>query len=125
MKTIRLPLPFIPIQLKAVTKILMLFVLLNGVLWITSQKAFAQGAVNFQIFYDELSPYGYWVDNLDFGYVWVPDVSPDFTPYGSNGHWIYAYEGWTWVSDYSWGWAPFHYGRLVLRLLLWVGVDAG
>ncbi len=19
--------------------------------------------------------------------------------------------GWTWLSDYPWGWAPFHYGR--------------
>jgi hypothetical protein len=22
--------------------------------------------------------------------------------------------GWTWVSDYSWGWAPFHYGRWIV-----------
>jgi hypothetical protein len=22
--------------------------------------------------------------------------------------------GWTWVSDWSWGWAPFHYGRWVI-----------
>jgi hypothetical protein len=27
------------------------------------------------------------------------------------GHWAYTDYGWTWVSDYEWGWAPFHYGR--------------
>src|SRR4029077_10313307 len=26
-------------------------------------------------------------------------------------HWILTEYGWTWVSDWSWGWAPFHYGR--------------
>ncbi len=79
---------------------------------ITPQKASAQGvSVGFQVFYDELSPYGTWVDNPDYGYVWVPDVAPGFTPYATNGHWVMTNEGWTWVSNYSWGWAPFHYGR--------------
>lgn len=27
------------------------------------------------------------------------------------GHWVNSDWGWCWVSDYSWGWAPFHYGR--------------
>jgi len=76
------------------------------------QTASAQGvSVSFQVFYDELSPYGTWVNNNDYGYVWVPDVAPGFTPYGSNGYWVFTEEGWTWVSDYPWGWAPFHYGR--------------
>ena len=34
-----------------------------------------------------------------------------FTPYSTNGYWVLTDEGWTWISDYSWGWAPFHYGR--------------
>ena len=34
-----------------------------------------------------------------------------FRPYYSNGHWAYTNYGWTWVSTYNWGWAPFHYGR--------------
>jgi hypothetical protein len=67
--------------------------------------------VSFQVFYDELSPYGQWLDNPDYGYVWLPDAGPDFVPYSTDGHWIMTEYGWTWVSDYSWGWAPFHYGR--------------
>ena len=66
---------------------------------------------SYQSFYDALSPYGQWINNPEYGYVWMPSVAPDFTPYGSNGHWVYTDEGWTWDSDYPWGWAAFHYGR--------------
>ncbi|MBL0336934.1 MAG: hypothetical protein IPP73_16890 [Chitinophagaceae bacterium] len=76
-----------------------------------STPAAAQSSVSFQLFYDDMSPYGEWIDNPDYGYVWVPDVSDDFAPYSSNGYWIYTDAGWTWYSDYAWGWAPFHYGR--------------
>jgi hypothetical protein len=90
---------------------LLLFVLCLGI-WVTPQKVSAQGAsVNFQVFYDDLSPYGTWVNNPEYGYVWVPNVAPGFTPYSTNGYWVYTDEGWTWVSNYPWGWAPFHYGR--------------
>jgi len=76
------------------------------------QKTSAQGGyVSFQVFYDDLSPYGMWINNPDYGYVWVPNVAPGFTPYATNGYWVLTDEGWTWVSNYSWGWAPFHYGR--------------
>ncbi len=76
------------------------------------QKAGAQDAsVSFQVFYDQLSPYGTWVDDPNYGYVWIPDAGPDFQPYSTNGHWVYTEYGWTWISDYPWGWAPFHYGR--------------
>jgi hypothetical protein len=64
-----------------------------------------------QVFYDELSPYGNWIDYPDEGYVWQPNVGPDFRPYDTNGSWAYTDYGWTWASNYSWGWAPFHYGR--------------
>jgi hypothetical protein len=67
--------------------------------------------VSYQNFYDALSPYGEWIDNPEYGYVWMPNVGPDFKPYATNGNWVYTDEGWTWASDYSWGWAPFHYGR--------------
>jgi len=97
--------------MKAITKIFILFLGLHAATWIAPQKASAQLSVDFQIFYDDLSPYGNWVDNSDYGYVWSPDVSSGFSPYSTRGHWIYTYAGWTWVSDYSWGWAPFHYGR--------------
>jgi hypothetical protein len=67
--------------------------------------------VSYQSFYDELSPYGNWINYPGYGYVWMPNAGPDFRPYASNGNWIYTDAGWTWASNYSWGWAPFHYGR--------------
>ena len=41
-------------------------------------------------------------------------VGADFTPYYTGGHWVLTEFGWTWVSDWSWGWAPFHYGRWII-----------
>jgi hypothetical protein len=70
-----------------------------------------QGNVDIQVFYDQLSPYGQWIDYPEYGYVWLPDVGPGFSPYETNGYWVMTDYGWTWVSDYSWGWAAFHYGR--------------
>jgi hypothetical protein len=67
--------------------------------------------MSYQTFYDQLSPYGSWVDYPGRGYVWVPQVDGDFVPYQSEGHWVYTDYGWTWASDYQWGWAAFHYGR--------------
>ena len=65
----------------------------------------------YQAFYDQLSPYGHWIDYPGMGYVFMPDVGPEFKPYSTNGHWLYTNEGWVWASDYNWGWATFHYGR--------------
>ncbi len=62
-----------------------------------------------------LDPYGTWVDDPTWGVVWVPyesTVGRDFEPY-TAGHWVYDNDDYVWVSDYSWGWAPFHYGRWV------------
>jgi hypothetical protein len=75
------------------------------------QASAQQDYVSFQVFYDELSPYGQWVDDARYGYVWIPDAGPDFMPYSTAGQWILTDYGWTWVSNYEWGWAPFHYGR--------------
>lgn len=76
-----------------------------------TQKATAQISISFQNFYDDLSPYGTWIYTQEYGYVWMPDVDESFMPYSTNGYWIYTDAGWTWVSNYAWGWAPFHYGR--------------
>jgi hypothetical protein len=94
-------------------KFISLLVILYTLIGIKSpEKVFAQGvSVSFQVFYDELSPYGTWVENPDYGYVWVPAVGPGFSPYATNGYWVFTEAGWTWVSYYPWGWAPFHYGR--------------
>jgi len=80
-----------------------------------SGKAFAQDDiyVSYQDFYDDLSPYGVWVNDPVYGYVWAPDVDDDFRPYFTSGHWAMTEFGNTWVSDYPWGWACFHYGRWV------------
>jgi hypothetical protein len=77
----------------------------------TKSNAQGQFGVSFQIFYDNLSAYGSWVNNSNYGYVWAPSVSRGFMPYATNGYWILTDFGWSWYSYYSWGWAPFHYGR--------------
>jgi len=90
-----------------------------------TQRAMAQDEdISLQSFYDELSPYGTWIQDPQYGYVWRPDVDQqDFRPYYSNGRWAMTEYGNTWVSDYEWGWAPFHYGRWVYnryRQWLWI-----
>ena len=101
--------------------VLGLLLLLTGF----TQRAMAQDEdVSLQSFYDELSPYGTWIQDPQYGYVWRPDVDQqDFRPYYSNGRWAMTEYGNTWVSDYDWGWAPFHYGRWVYnryRQWLWI-----
>jgi hypothetical protein len=90
--------------------IVTLMVIITSVIF-TGKASAQQPYVSFQLFYDELAPYGEWVDNPDLGYVWIPYAGPDFVPYSTFGHWIFTDYGWTWMSDYRWGWAPFHYGR--------------
>jgi hypothetical protein len=74
-------------------------------------KAQVSASISLQTFYDELDPYGQWVQDPDYGYVWIADAGPGFRPYYTRGHWVMTSYGSMWVSDYSWGWAPFHYGR--------------
>jgi hypothetical protein len=91
----------------------------------TTQTAKAQQEdVSLQSFYDELSPYGQWIQDPQYGYVWRPDVDQEeFRPYYSNGRWAMTEYGNTWVSNYDWGWAPFHYGRWVYnRYNSWVWI---
>lgn len=71
----------------------------------------AQMTVNY--FYDNLSPYGAWVDIEGYGRCWRPNVTlydASWRPYCDRGHWVYSDCGWYWDSDYSWG-VTFHYGR--------------
>lgn len=82
-----------------------------AVIAFAAQAAQAQVDVNVTIggFYDELAPYGRWVD-CSYGQCWVPErVAADWQPY-SNGQWIYTEYGWTWVSNDPWGGSPYHYG---------------
>ncbi len=78
------------------------------------QKAIAQyenSYLSYADFYENLAPYGQWIEDETLGYVWSPDVEGAFRPYFTNGHWAMTEFGNTWVSDYMWGWACFHYGR--------------
>ena len=71
------------------------------------------GDCNVSFFYESLYPYGNWLE-IDGQWCWQPSatvMSPDWAPYCRHGHWVNSDWGWCWVSDYSWGWAPFHYGR--------------
>jgi len=90
--------------------LILLGMMISSVIF-TKQASAQQADVSFQEFYDQLSPYGEWVDHPDWGYIWLPDVGEDFVPYSTAGSWVLTNYGWTWVSDYEWGWAPFHYGR--------------
>lgn len=65
-------------------------------------------------FHESLSPYGTWVQVENYGWCWQPSVAvvnTSWRPYCDDGHWLWTDNGWYWNSNYSWGWAPFHYGR--------------
>ena len=64
-------------------------------------------------FYENLSPYGSWVEVEGYGRCWRPTTvvyDATWQPYCDRGHWVYSDYGWYWNSDYSWG-VTFHYGR--------------
>lgn len=88
-----------------------------------TQSSAPAESITYQHFYDNLSPYGTWIDYPSYGHVWHPSVQGDFRPYLTNGYWDYSTEGWMWMSSYSWGWAPFHYGRWIYEDMygwLWI-----
>lgn len=100
--------------MKKASKLLLGILLVLGMSMASANKANASPAnfgVSFQVFYNELSPFGDWVMDPTYGYVWIPFVDQNFQPYVSNGYWTMTNFGNTWVSHYDWGWAPFHYGR--------------
>ena len=69
------------------------------------------GERDVSVFYDDLAPYGNWVDFPRYGFVWTPRHMPyGWRPY-TNGRWVLSDYGWTWISSFEWGWIPFHYGR--------------
>ncbi|MFN8007843.1 MAG: DUF6600 domain-containing protein [Terriglobia bacterium] len=60
----------------------------------------------------DLDSAGNWYNDSEYGRVWSPNLGVDWAPY-RNGRWIWCGGGlgWTWISDESWGWIPYHYGR--------------
>jgi hypothetical protein len=98
--------------MKTLYKIVAILILGLSASCVSQMSVSAQGEdVSFQVFYDQLSPYGNWIDYPEYGYVWIPEIGQDFIPYETDGYWIMTVYGWTWISGYPWGWAPFHYGR--------------
>ena len=74
-------------DMKKLIRIFTLLIILNIVFILFPEKISAQqGYMNYQGFYDQLSPYGQWVENPNFGYVWIPYEGSGFTPYLSNGY---------------------------------------
>jgi hypothetical protein len=69
---------------------------------------------------EDLDTAGTWHNDSEYGWIWSPRVSaPDWRPY-YYGHWVWVDPfGWTWVSDESWGWAPYHYGTWLQRPYGW------
>ena len=60
------------------------------------------------VFYDQLSPYGMWVDEPDVGRVFIPETA-NYVPY-TNGHWQYTSVGFVWKSGCEqFGWATSHH----------------
>src|SRR5690348_14538450 len=78
----------------------------------TGISAQPQEDASIKVFYDALSPFGQWLYDKNYGYVWTP-ADKKLRPYYTNGQWVMTEHGSTWVSLYPWGWAPFHYGRWV------------
>ncbi len=71
------------------------------------------------LFYRDISAYGDWWWNDQYGWVFSPYVDTGWRPY-TVGHWSYTTEyGWVWVSGEPFGWVCHHYGRW-----LWLD-DAG
>jgi hypothetical protein len=61
------------------------------------------------VFYDQLAPYGIWVEDPDLGTVFMPDDA-GYVPY-TNGNWEYTDVGMVWVSSEPFAWVTSHYGR--------------
>ena len=65
-----------------------------------------------------LEPYGEWVEDPVYGWIWIPYttvVGAEFTPYDSGGEWVYTDDyGWSFDSDYQWGWVAFHFGNWMM-----------
>jgi len=76
----------------------------------------AGASVSFEFFYENLNPYGEWIDTDDYGPCWRPSgMDAEWAPY-TDGYWAYTDAGWTWVSYEDFGSVTYHYGR-------WVRID--
>ncbi|MCW0218920.1 MAG: hypothetical protein OJI67_11415 [Prosthecobacter sp.] len=69
---------------------------------------------DYSMFYEELNPYGQWLEVEGYGYAWQPNLATRSTwrPY-VDGRWVWSDHGWAWDTPEPFGWATYHYGRWV------------
>lgn len=60
----------------------------------------------------DLNYYGSWYSDPGYGYLWRPyGVAYSWDPFYNGGSWAYYPGfGYTFVSNYAWGWMPYRYG---------------
>lgn len=113
MLVIFIPIRFKQLSMRNIFKHGLMLSALFFIFTLPAHRAAAQddAYVSYNDFYQDLAPYGQWIEDPQYGYVWSPNVDATFRPYYTNGNWVMTNYGNTWVSNYPWGWACFHYGR--------------
>ena len=78
----------------------------------TLKPALTDAGMQFGFFYSSLAPHGEWIEVESGTRVWRPFHIPhQWRPY-LIGRWVWTDEyGWYWMSDESFGWITYHYGR--------------
>ena len=75
-----------------------------------AKESFAQFGVS-GYFYNNLSPYGTWIEINNGVIVWRPTrIHLGWSPY-QEGRWIWTGDGWYWHSYEPFGYITYHYGR--------------
>lgn len=94
--------------------ILVVAAILFGALFVSPPSIANRYEPRVAIFYDDLAPYGSWVEHRVYGTIWIPATAAGWRPY-TYGRWVWTNEhGWYWDSAEEFGWATFHYGRWIL-----------
>src|SRR5213595_806652 len=94
-------------------KRILLALIVAGLVLPLADRATAETEVSLNLFYDNLSSSGNWIEVGNYGYCFQPNVAvndSNWRPY-ADGYWAYTDAGWTWVSYEDFGWATYHYGR--------------
>ncbi|VTP92638.1 DUF6600 domain-containing protein [Sphingobacterium daejeonense] len=84
-------------NLKTSTIFTALVLMFVGLFSVTSASAQGYEDVDYDVFHEELDPYGDWDYDDEYGNVWYPNEGRDFRPYSTNGYWTMTEYGNTWV----------------------------
>lgn len=99
-----------PRQKKPFIKLFRIFLLLAALVMALAGAGRA-ATEDVAMFYEELLPYGNWVDYGNYGPVWYPTrVTENWRPY-LDGRWVPTDSGWVFETTEPWGWATYHYGN--------------